>query len=261
MMSFTANCNNNDLALKPNTQTSVMKNDGDYRMNIESVDLRWKDLYRIAGIAAIISEVIIFLGIVTYFIWPYAPGQETAESILLFLQSDRLGGLISLDFFLFVGNLFSITLFLAFYVSLKQVNESYALIALVLGLIAVTLLIPSRPIIEMFSLSRSYANADTPLAKSQTLAAAEALLALFSGTNWFMNTLIGSISLLISSLLMLRSNLYSRSIAYVGIFTNVVVCGFFIPVVGPILLFLSLPGYMIWYFQLARRFFQMARGY
>jgi hypothetical protein len=54
------------------------------------------------------------------------------------------------------------------------------------------------------------------------------LLALFNGTNWFMNTLLGGISLLISSLLMLRCNLYSRATAYVGIFTNAVVCGFFL---------------------------------
>ena len=230
-------------------------------MNADATNLHWKDLYRIAGIAAIISEVIIFLGIVTYIIWPYTPGVETTENILLFLQSDRLGGLMSLDFFLFVGNLFSITLFLAFYVSLKQVNESYALIALALGLIAVPLLIPSRPIIELFALSKLYSSATTEAAKSQYLAAGEALLALFSGTNWFMNTLLGAISLLISSLLMLRSSVYSRTIAYVGIFTNAVVCGFFIPVVGTILLFLSLPGYMIWYFLLARRFFQMARSH
>jgi len=88
-------------------------------MNTSAIDLRWKDLYRIAGVAAIISEVVIVLGIVTYFILPFAPGNETTESILLFLQSDSLGGLISLDLFLLVGNLFSITLFLALYVSLK----------------------------------------------------------------------------------------------------------------------------------------------
>jgi hypothetical protein len=229
-------------------------------MNTETNDSRWKDLYQIAGIAAIISEVVIILGIVTYFIWPFTPGRETTESIFQFLQSNKLGGLVSLDLFLFIGNLFSIALFLALYVSLKQVNESYALIALALGLIGLVLLIPSRPISELFTLSRLYSTATTQAAKSQYLAAGEALLTLFNGTNWFMNTLLGGISLLISSLLMLRSKLYSKSTAYVGIFTNAVVCGFFIPVVGTVLLFLSLPGYILWYFLLARRFFQMARG-
>jgi hypothetical protein len=229
-------------------------------MNTEAIDARWKDLYRIAGIAAFISMVVILLGLVTYFIWPYTPGKETTESILLFLQRDWLGGLVSLDLFLFVGNLFSITLFLALYVSLKKVNESYALIALALGLIGVVLLIPSRPISELFALSKSYSTASSEAAKSQTLAAAEALLTLFNGTNWFMNTLLGGISLLISSLLMLRSNLYSKATAYIGIITNAVVCCFFIPVAGVFLLFLSLPGYLIWYFLLARRFFQLAHG-
>lgn len=229
-------------------------------MNIESNDMRWKDLYRIAGIAAIISQAVIVLGIIAYVIWPYAPGKESTESILLFLQEDWLGGLISLDLFLFVGNLFSITLFLALYVSLREVNDSYALIALALGLISVVLLIPSRPILELFILSRSYATAGSEAAKSQLLSAAGALLTLFDGTNWFMNTLLGAISLLISSLLMLKSKIYSRATAWVGIITNLIVCGFFIPVAGTLFLFLCLPGYLAWYFLLARRFFQMSRG-
>jgi hypothetical protein len=220
-------------------------------------DMRWKSLYKIAGIAAIVSEIVIFLGLVTYFIWPYAPGKETTESIFLNLQSNTLGALISLDLFLLVGNLFSVMLFLALYVSLKQVNESYALIALVIGLIGVVLLIPARPLFELYSLSGSYASATTEAARNQYLAAGTALLTLFNGIGWFMNTLLGALSLTISSILMLRSNLYSKSTAYVGIITNFAVCGFFLPDIGIFLLFLSLPGYMIWYFQLAKRFFQM----
>ena len=90
-----------------------------------SIDLRWKDLYKIAGIAAIVSEVVIILGIITYFIWPYAPGNNATESIFLCLQNDPLGGLVSLDLFLFIGNLFSITLFLALSRSLcfTQTNQ------------------------------------------------------------------------------------------------------------------------------------------
>ena len=226
-------------------------------MNANRNDPRWKDLYKMAGIAAIVSEIVILLGIVTYFIWPYAPGTKTTESIFLLLQSDPFGGLVSLDLFLFIGNLFSILLFLALYVSLQQVNESYALIALAAGLIGVVLLIPSRPLFELLSLSGRYAAATTDAAKNQYIATGDTLLALFDGTGWFMSTLLGAISLLVSSLLMLRSNVYAKSTAYVGILTNVVVCGFFIPVFGKFLLFLSLPGYMIWYFLLAKRFFQM----
>jgi len=227
--------------------------------NPTMVDPRWRDLYKIAGVAAIIPELVIVLGIVTYFIWPYTPGNESTADILLRLQSDPLGGLVALDLFLFIGNLFSITLFLALYLSLRSVNESMALIALVVGLIGVVLLIPARPILELYNLSKAYATATTDAEKSQTLAAGTGLLAQFDGIGWFMNTLLGALSLLTSSVLMLRSKLYSRATAYVGIVTNLVVCGFVIPPFTFLVLFLSLPGYLIWYVLLAQRFFQLGR--
>ena len=225
------------------------------------VEPRWKELYKMAGIAAIVSEVVILLGLISYFIWPYAPGVKSTESIFQLLQSDPFGGLVSLDFFLFAGNLFSILLYLALYVSLEEVNRSYALAALVVGLIAVILLIPSRPLVEMLNLSRQYANATGEAAKAQYLATGDTLLATFNGTGWFMNTLLGGISLLASSILMVRSRIYSKATAIVGIITNAVVCGFFIPGLGTFLLFLSLPGYMIWYFLLAKRFFQLGHNF
>jgi hypothetical protein len=229
-------------------------------MEASVFDPRWKDLYKVAAIAAIVSEAAILLGLVTYFIWPYAPGNQSTESIFLLLQKNTLGGLISLDLFLLLSNLFGVMLFLGLYVSLKSVNESYALIALVVGLIAIILLVPARPIIELFSLSKLYAGATTEAARSQYLAAGESLLVLFDGIGWFMNTLLGALSLLVSSILMLRSKVFTKSTAYVGIVTNLAVCGFFIPGLGTLLLFLSLPGYMIWYFLLARRFIQMSRN-
>jgi hypothetical protein len=57
----------------------------------------------------------------------------------------------------------------------------------------------------------------------------------------------------------LRSRDFSRATAVVGIITNTAVCGFFIPVLGTALLFLSVPGYVIWYLQLARHFWWLSR--
>lgn len=229
-------------------------------MNIETKDPRWKELYKIGAIAAILSEIVLIIGIVAFFIYPFAPGNQSTESIFLLLQNDQLGGLLSLDFHLVLGNLFGILLFLALYVSLRHVNESYALIALVLGLVADFLIFPARPISELFSISGLYASATTEIAKSQYLAAGEALLSLFNGTSWFLNTLLGGFSLLVSSLLMLRGNVFSKSTAIVGIITNAAVCLFFIPTIGTYLLLLSLPGYMIWFVQLTRGFLKMAQS-
>ena len=71
------------------------------------------------------------------------------------------------------------------------------------------------------------------------------------------NTVLGGISLLVSSLLMLRSNIFSKATAWVGIVTNVALFFFLPGTIGTLLLFLSLPGYMVWYIQMARRFFRM----
>jgi hypothetical protein len=61
------------------------------------VELRWKGLYQLGGWAAIASEVVLILGIVTFFIWPYAPGVSSVADVFVTLQTDRLAGLISLD--------------------------------------------------------------------------------------------------------------------------------------------------------------------
>jgi len=226
-----------------------------------STGSRWKGLLTVGGIACIVGELVILFGIVAYFIWPYMPGYTTTEQIFAFIQADPLGGLVALDFFLLIGNLVSIPIFLALYISLRRINESYALIAVVLGLLAMILIVPARPIAEMVSLSHAYSSAASETARSQALAAGEALLALFNGTGWMVNTVFGGISLLISSILMLKSRVFGKAAAWVGILTNAAVLGFFIPgQVGTLLLFLSLPGYMVWYVQLALKFFRPGRA-
>ena len=220
----------------------------------------WSGLFKVATVAAIVSELVLLLGLVTYFIWPYSPGSRSTEHIFLLLQDNPLGGLISLDLFLLVGNLFSLFLFLALFVSLRQVDGSYALIALAMGLVGLVLLIPARPLIEIRALSQTYASATSEAARNQALASGDTLLALFEGTGWFLNTLLGGFSLLVSSLLMLRSAAYSKATAYVGIVSNAMVCLFYLPFIGVFLLFLSVPGYMLWYFLLARTFFRLGWG-
>ena len=218
----------------------------------------WKELYWLSGIGAIVSEVVLILGAVLFFIWPYAPGRLTTEEVFALLRNNPVGGAVSLDLLLLVGNVVALLLFLALFVSLRPVNPSYALVALGMGLIAVALIVPARPIVEMFNLSGKYAAADAA-AKSNILAAGDAVLAMFDGTSWAANTILGGLSLLISSILMLRSERYNRLTGYVGIIVNIAVCSFFIPVVGIYLLALAVPGYILWYALLAAAFFRAAR--
>jgi len=102
----------------------------DHAANAQPEDGRWQGLYKIGAVAALISVVIIPLSIVAFFIWPPFP-----DNILVVIQEDRLAGLMSLDFMYLLGNFFAIPFFLVLYVTLKEVNESWALIALTLGLL------------------------------------------------------------------------------------------------------------------------------
>jgi hypothetical protein len=153
-------------------------------IRLENPDSRWKSLYTIAMIAAIISILVILLGSATFFIWPYSPGKDSAESILLLLHNDPLGGLISLDLFLFIGNLFSLALFLSLCVSLRQVDEAIALLAPVVGLVGLILHIPARPILELVHLSQACMAAASESEKAQIFGSAATLLALFDGIGW-----------------------------------------------------------------------------
>jgi hypothetical protein len=188
------------------------------------------------------------------------PGSASPGEILEALQDDMLGGLVSLDILLLVIELVTVLPLLALYVALKRVNESHALIALVLGLIAVVSFIVSRPLSEIVLLSEKYAAATSEVVRSQYVAAGEALLALFDGTAWVIGTVFTSVSALISSFLMLRSDIFSRTTAYTGIIASVPGFGFFIPVIGPVLLFVVTLGGVIWYILIARTFFRLGWG-
>jgi len=227
----------------------------DHAANAQPEDGRWQGLYKIGAVAALISVVIIPLSIVAFFIWPPFP-----DDILVVIQEDRLAGLMSLDFLYLLGNVFAIPFFLVLYVTLKEVNESWALMALTLGLLGLVCLVPSRPIPEVFALSDQYAAATTDAERATYLVAGEAMLTHFHGIAYHVHYILGSASLLISSFLMLRSEPFSKATAYVGIVTNIVVFGLYVPEVGTYISLLSVVGYVIWYILIARRLFQLGWG-
>lgn len=218
-------------------------------------DSRWQWLYRIGALAALSSVVIIPISIVAFFVWPTFP-----DNVLAVIQQDRLAGLMSLDFLYLLGNLFAIPFFLVLYVTLKEVDEGWALIALAMGLIGLACLVPARPILEMLALSDRHAAATTDAERAIYQAAAEATLALFRGTAFNAHYVLGSASLLISSVLMLRSDLFGKATAYVGLATNIVVFGLYVPQIGVYLSLLSVAGYIIWYILIARKLFRLGWG-
>ncbi len=232
----------------------------------ESVDVRWKDLYRVGGIASLLVAALIAFAVLAYLIWPYAPGVKSTENILLTLHTNRLSGLIALDALTVPIILLNMVPLLALYAALRHINESYALIALVFGLISCVLAFVMRPIAEMFYLSSQYAAATTEAARNQYLAAGEALSALFNGTAWILYFISFSVELLITSVLMLRIKAFSRITAYLGIFLTsglLSVLAVIVPSLAALATMINLLTTLIWAIWnvlVARTLFQLARG-
>ena len=214
---------------------------------IEGVESKYKGLIRLSGICAIISAVLIPISIIAFFIWPLYP-----KDIFTVIQNDRIAGLMGLDLLYLVGTFLSIPIFLTFYVTLKQTSESFSLLAVVLGFIGLVALFSARPIVEMVVLSDKYAAATTEIQRAELQSAGTAMMAHFRGTTFNIHYVLGTTSLLISSLIMLRSNFYSKTIAYTGIVTNVLVFTYYVPTIGLYLSVISVIGYMVWWLMIGK---------
>jgi len=127
-------------------------------------------------------------------------------------------------------------------------------------LMGLVCLVPARPIPEMFALSRKYAAATAEAERASYIVAGEAMLTHFHGMTYHAHYILGSASLLISSILMLRSSKFGRATAYVGMVTNIVVFGLYVPQVGIWISMLSVVGYLIWYILIARKLIQLGWG-
>jgi hypothetical protein len=223
-------------------------------------DPRYKTLYRLGGIASIVIALSIALAIAAFFIWPYKGSNTSIEAIFTLLQTDRLGGLISLDISMLLIAPINILMFLAIYAALRRVDESIALIALVLALIAVVLVIVCRPLIELTVLSDHYAAATDPTEKLRFLAAGEVLRSSLDGTAWVMQTVFFMFAGLINCRLMLRTRFFSKATAWLGIIISAIGLGFFLPTIGLLFLFLNTIGSVLWCLLVARDLFKIARS-
>lgn len=221
-----------------------------------TADQRWHLLYRIGAITGLLSVFVIACSIAVFIVWP---PPTTVLDHFTRLQENWFLGLLGLDLLYLFSNIFAIPLFLALYVALRPENESLMLVAIVLTLLGVLLLFTIIPALEMLTLSNGYAVATTEMQRTTYLAAGEALLARYTGTTYHAHYIIGAIGLLLVCVVMLQSKVFSKVIAYVGIITNVVAFGLYVPEIGIALSAISGIGYWIWFMLIIPKLLQLAK--
>ena len=83
------------------------------------------------------------------------------------------------------------------------------------------------------------------------------MLAIYQGTVFYMSYVLVSVAPMMISVVMLRSNIFSKVTAYVGILANVLGLAYFLPAVGVLLSLISVVGLAMWYILIARRLYQL----
>ncbi len=112
----------------------------------------------------------------------------------------------------------------------------------------------------MMALSDQFAAATTEAARSEIMAAGRIAVAGWTGTAFDTSYVLGGLSVLAFSAAMLRSTVFTRATAIVGL-----IMGIFMiapPTIGPIgmaMALISLIPTAVWLVLLARRFFAMAK--
>jgi hypothetical protein len=223
----------------------------------ETPDSRWNSLYKIGGAAALIMVLIIPLQII---IFTVSPPPSTVIGWFTLFQNNKLLGLLSFELLFIVYGALSIPMSLALYIALRRTNQSFTAIYLALSLVGVAALFVARPAFDMLYLSNQYAGATTDAQRSVFLAAGETMLAIFHGTAFQVSYVLGSITGLIISIVMLKSNIFSKTIAYIRIISSVLDFGIYVPTIGIFISVFSVGLLMVWNVLIARRFFQLGHA-
>ncbi|MCJ7701475.1 MAG: DUF4386 domain-containing protein [Anaerolineales bacterium] len=223
---------------------------------------KWVNLYRV-GAAAPLITIVFYL--CEFLLIPWEKYPASTEAWFSLFQESKILGLLYLN----ALDIFSIALlgvmFLALYMALRGVNESYMAIAAFFAFLGVAVfIVPRVAMLSLLPLSDRYAAAATEVERARLLAAGETLGALGNPTPQTIGFLFMAIAVLIISLIMLKSDLFSRITAYLGILASALTFGdhlsiIMAPALATALMVISALFWIPWWLMISRGLFQVAR--
>ena len=202
-----------------------MKNRG---TGAETRDLDWHGLYRIVGVAALVAGLLFRRNIAAEV--GLFGGQASPVSVgdwFALLQSNRLLGLVYLNVLDIVNYVLVGLMFLALWAALRRAR-SQMVVATTLALVGIAVYLASNTALSMLALSEQYAAATAEAQRTQLVAAGQALLAIHRfagpgahpGAGGYVSLFLVALAGLLTSLVMLRSRLFNRATAIVGIIAS-----------------------------------------
>ena len=242
----------------------------------ETSDSGWKSLYKVGGVAALVAGILFRRNLAAEIgLFSQQEPPVAVSDWFALLQSNRLLGLAYLNIFDIVNYALVSLMLLALYAVLRRASKSAMAIATALGLLGIAVYFASNTAFSMLSLSDQYAVAPTEAQRTTLLAAGEAMLAInrftapgsHPGSGGYISLLLIAVAGLIASMVMLRSDLFNRATAYVGILASAFDLAYclafaFVPMVDSELLavlFIPAAGLllMIWHIMVGWRLYRL----
>ena len=215
----------------------------------------WSPLYRTAGVAALITAVLVPVQLAVFMVYPFP---DTVAGWFQLLQDNPLAGLVNLDLLLVVDNVLLVVIALALYVALRPASPSVTTMATGLWLLAIAMFIAANPAVQMLALSDQFAAATSEGQRSAAMAAGQALLVGWEGTAFQVGYVLGQLAGIMIGLVMLRSHRFGRAIPSTLILGNLIGFGLYLPTVGVAISAFSGVILWAWYLLIARKFLQLA---
>jgi hypothetical protein len=225
----------------------------------------WSSLYKIGGVAAWIFVAYSLATIIIFMVLSQMP--ETALEAFNALQENRIIGLLRLDALTLLTVPLYYLIYLCIYQGIKKDNKAFASLGVLLAFAGITLFLATPSAFSLVSLSDKYAAATTATQKEQILTVGEALMAsdMWHSSGAMIGGYLMLIAALIVSVVMLKSENFSRATAIVGIVTYGLdlihkLVSIFAPNIGIFFMMVAGPLYLVWFPLLARDLFRLGRA-
>jgi hypothetical protein len=174
----------------------------------------WNKLYKIAGIAALVIVLIIPIQILIFSLFP--PPEDSIGFIELF-HDNWLLGLLSLDLLYYFNNALLALFYLGLYASMRKIDFTNMLIALIIGLIGIAVYYASSIGFEMLALSKQYYQTDSVEFKQQLISVGHGLILKYKGTAFDVYYVFNAIALLLIAKTMFNSKEFGKAAAIWGL--------------------------------------------
>jgi hypothetical protein len=197
------------------------------------------------------------------------PDALTAINLFSLYQDNWILGVRALGLFNVVTLAVSVPLFVALYGAHQQEYKAYAALVLIVWLVGATVYISNNVAIPMSVLSGKYSAATSDSQRTLLAAAGEAMIA--RGADFTPGSFVGffltELAAIGFSLVMLRSRVFGRLVAYLGIvgfvFLSIfTVCSTFFPALFDVGMVVAMVGGlsgMAWYILVAVRLLRLGR--